>query len=53
MPTSVLRLTFEDAHQLCNQLYDAGIEPAQGGGFTGQLEAVKFHLEDTRKLVFK
>lgn len=48
-----LYLSREEAQNLVNQLYAAGIQPEQGKGSAGQLAAIKYHLEDMRKLVFK
>lgn len=42
----------EEAQQLMNEMYDAGLRPSQSAGSAGQLDAVKYHLEDMRKLVF-
>lgn len=43
----------EQAQSLIDALYDAGLRPSQAAGSSGQLDAVKYHLEDMRKLVFK
>lgn len=47
-----LRLSPEDATRLMDELWGAGVRPTSVGT-AGQLEAVKYHLEDMRKLVFK
>ena len=47
-----LRLSYEDAQQLMDELFRIGIRPSDQGS-PGQLAAVKYHLEDMRKLVFK
>lgn len=41
-----------DADMLFNALWDAGLRPHGGYGGTAQVEALKYHLEDMRKLVF-
>jgi hypothetical protein len=33
-------------------LYHSGIRPSQATGSAGQLDSVKYHLEDMRRLVF-
>lgn len=48
-----LTLSRDEAQELANQLYAAGIQPEQGKGSVGQLKAVQYHLEDMRKLVFE
>lgn len=48
-----LSLEVEEAQQLMDQLYACGITPSKERGSAGQLDAVKYHLEDMRKLVFK
>jgi hypothetical protein len=50
-PTFVLAR--EEAQQLMNQLWECGFRPVQGKGSAGQLEAIRYHLEDMRKLVFQ
>lgn len=41
------------AQHLFNQLWRAGFRPKDGTGNSGHIEAMKYHLEDMRKLVFK
>lgn len=48
-----LRLPFETAQKLMNELWHAGVRPAQSIGTEGQTSAIKYHLEDMRRLVFK
>lgn len=43
----------ESAQELMNALYRAGIRPTQTFDQESQLDSVKYHLEDMRKLVFK
>lgn len=42
----------ETAQELMNSLWECGLRPAQGAGSAGQLETMKAHLEDMRKIVF-
>lgn len=49
----LLNLYPEDAQQLMDELYHVGIRPSQAAGSAGQLDAVKYHLEDMRTLIFK
>jgi hypothetical protein len=48
-----LRLPLDAAQRLMDELWQAGVKPSQSIGSTGQVEAIKYHLEDMRKLVFK
>jgi len=47
------RLRAEQAQQLMDELWRAGVRPAEGAGSVGQLGAVQAHLADMRRLVFK
>ncbi len=49
----ILALSRDEAQTLMDRLYDVGLRPSLAAGTAGQLEAVKYHLEDMRKLVFK
>lgn len=49
----LLHLEVEEAQNLADQLYAVGIRPSAAAGSAGQLDAVKYHLEDLRTLVFK
>lgn len=48
-----LRLTHDEPQQLMNELWRCGIRPKNGEGTDAQVNALKYHLEDMRKLVFK
>lgn len=48
-----LRLPFDAAQKLMDELWHAGVRPAQTIGTVGQTDAIKYHLEDMRRLVFK
>lgn len=48
-----LRLPLGAAQRLMDELWQAGVKPSQSIGSAGQVEAIKYHLEDMRKLVFK
>jgi hypothetical protein len=48
-----IRVTDSDAQNLMDELWNIGLRPAGGRGSAGQLDAIKYHLEDMRKLVFK
>lgn len=50
---SCMQLKPSQAQSLMDALYEAGFRPTQGGPTTGQLEALRYHLEDMRRLVFK
>lgn len=47
-----LQLTLDQATELMDCLWGCGIRPSNGEGSSGQLSAVKYHLEDMRSLVF-
>jgi len=49
----ILKLKQEEVQLLMDDLWRCGVRPSSGIGSVGQLEAVKYHLEDMRKLVFK
>ena len=48
----LVNLQREEAQQLMDELWNAGIRPIGAAGSAGQLDAVKYHLEDMRKMVF-
>lgn len=52
-PTESFILSYETAQELMNSLWECGLRPAQGMGSVGQLETMKDHLEDMRKIAFK
>lgn len=43
----------KELQSLFNELWQAGFRPNDGTGNSGHVEALKYHLEDMRKLVFK
>ena len=48
-----IKLSLEEAQEFMDSLYACGIRPSAATGSAGQLDSVKYHLEDMRKLVFK
>lgn len=48
-----MRLSHDEARDLMDALWGAGVRPSNGEGNTGQLGATQKHLEDMRTLVFK
>lgn len=48
-----IRLKRDEAQQLMDELWNAGVRPVGAAGSMGQLEAIKYHLEDMRKLALK
>ena len=48
-----LRFDPDDAQRLLQALWDSGLRPNNGEGTSAQVESIKYHLEDMRKLVFK
>lgn len=53
MTQPMIKLPFDAAQRLMDELWQAGCRPSQSVGTAGQVEAVKYHLEDMRRLVFK
>ena len=47
-----VRLRVEEAQQLMDELWRAGVRPTEGAGSAGQMAATEKHLEDMRRLVF-
>ncbi len=52
-PQPALRVAPEDAQQLMDELWRAGLRPTEGTGSAGAMAAQTRHLEDMRALVFK
>jgi len=52
-PDESFVISQETAQELINSLWECGLRPAQGAGSAGQLETMKAHLEDMRKIAFK
>jgi hypothetical protein len=48
-----ITLSYQNAQQLADQLYAAGIRPTEAAGSAGALSAVNAHLKDLQKLVFE
>jgi hypothetical protein len=46
----VLRVNPEEAEQLMTELWNSGVRPKNIQNLSGELNAVKYHLEDMRKL---
>lgn len=42
-----------EGQRIIDMLWDCGLRPTAGQGSAGQLEAVRHHLEDMRKITFK
>lgn len=47
-----LRITYEAAQALMDELWECGLRPTEGTGSAGALAATQKHLDDMRKLVF-
>jgi len=45
-------LSDRSAQDLFNELWNLDFRPADGTGNSGHIEALRYHLEDIRKLVF-
>lgn len=48
-----MELKHDQAQQLMNELWRCGLRPKNGEGTSAQVDALKYHLEDMRSLVFK
>lgn len=48
----LMHLRDDEAQNLMDALWNVGIRPAQGSGTGAHVEAMKYHLEDMRRLVF-
>ena len=48
-----VRLGPQQAQQLMDELWRAGVRPAEGAGSVGQLGAVQAHLADMQKIAFR
>ena len=49
----ILKIDNGMAQSLFNDLWFAGYRPKDGTGNSGHIQAMAYHLEDMRKLVFK
>jgi len=49
----LLRLSQNDAQALMDELWQAGVRPANGVGSVGQLAATEGHLKDMRAIAFE
>ena len=47
-----LTIPLETAQQLMDEIWNCGIRPTNHGS-PGEMDAISYHLEDMRKLVFK
>ena len=45
-------ITKRAAQELMDSLWSCGLRPTQGEGSAGAFDAVKYHLEDMRKIAF-
>jgi len=48
-----MSIPFGAAQSLMDELWQAGCRPSQSIGTAGQIESMKHHLEDMRRLVFE
>jgi hypothetical protein len=53
IPSASWEMTGREAQMLIDALWEGGLRPHDGNGSGAQVEAMKAHLEDMRKLVFK
>lgn len=50
--SSFISLDKTASQVLMDDLWDCGIRPSEGSGSAGSMAAIKYHLEDIRKLLF-
>jgi hypothetical protein len=53
VPAECGRLSNDQTQSLFNQLWKLGYRPKDGTGNSGHIEAIKYHLEDMRKIAFQ
>lgn len=53
LPYVVEQINKQQLINLIDQLWNIGIRPSNGAGDANAMEAIKYHLEDFRRLVFK
>lgn len=49
----MVRVEYQEAQMLMDELWNCGIRPTEGSGSAGSLAATERHLADLQKLVFK
>lgn len=47
-----VRITYDEAQRLVDELWQCGIRPSEGTGSAGSLAATERHLADIRKVAF-
>lgn len=47
-----IRMDYDNAQNLMDELWSCGLRPTEGSGSAGALAATQKHLDDMRKLVF-
>lgn len=52
-PLALFTLSQKELQYLMDSMWRKGIRPSNGEGSVGEIGALKYHLEDMRKLVFK
>lgn len=50
---ATISMPTESARELMDAMWNAGVRPSNGEGNIGQIGAMREHLEDMRRLVFK
>lgn len=48
-----VNMSNENAQELMDAMWEAGVRPSNGEGNVGQIGAMREHLEDMRRIVFK
>lgn len=52
-PGPFMELDYTDGQQLMDELWNAGVRPSDSRDLSGQISAMKAHMSDLRRLVFK
>lgn len=53
MSAPSISLSYDEAQELMNKLWESGLRPAEIANQERNLPATKYHLEDMRKIVFE
>lgn len=51
--SSIINMPKESAQDLMDAMWSAGVRPSNGEGNVGQIGAMREHLDDMRRIVFK
>lgn len=52
-PDPTVRIDYDEAQVLMDDLWNAGLRPTEGSGSAGAMRRAELHIEDLRKIAFK